>query len=90
MQPSIPSLFDPFNVDVQLISAVQTHAGARCHEAANLLACYSFWADLHRQALRDHDARQARTSRGGLEESEVSLRRFLFQCRWPERLAHLI
>ena len=38
-----PCALDPFNVDVRLIAAVQTHAGARCHEAANVLGSYAPW-----------------------------------------------
>jgi hypothetical protein len=75
------SALDPYNIDVMLISAVQTHAGGRCHEAANLLSCYSFCAELHRRAVADRDAEEAQSSRVLLERTEVDLRKFLFQVR---------
>jgi hypothetical protein len=74
----------PFNIDVRLISAVQIHAGARCHEAANLLSCYRLWTELHRQAVAGRDVDEAQLSRQTLEDNEVKLRKFLFQCRCPQ------
>jgi hypothetical protein len=82
--PSV-SAFDPYNVDVMLVSAVQTHAGARCHEAANLLSYYTLCAELHRRAVDHQNADEAQSSRVLLEESEVELRKFLFQVRRPQR-----
>jgi hypothetical protein len=87
MRYPISAHFDPYNIDVKLIAAVQTNAGARCHEAANLLSCYSLCAELHRRAVDDRDADEARSSRVLLERTEVDLRKFLFQVRWPQRPA---
>jgi hypothetical protein len=74
-----------YSVDLRLISAVQTHAGARCHEAAGLLSCYALWTELHRQAVAGRDVDEAQRSRKALEDGEAKLRRFLFQCRSPQR-----
>jgi hypothetical protein len=79
----------PFNVDLQLVAAVQTHAGARCHEAGTLLNCYTLWAELNQQAVRTHNVRDERASRTILEKTEVDLRRLLFQCRWPRGVGAL-
>lgn len=78
------SSFDPFNVDVQLIAAVQAHAGARCHEAGNLLAAYELWTVLHRQAVAAQRADEARESRNILDATELDLRRLLYRCRRTE------
>jgi hypothetical protein len=87
MRPrSIASAWDPYNVDVRLVAAVQRNCGARCHEAANLLGCYSLCAEMHQRAVRGHDPKNARAARDLLENSEASLRKFLFECRWPDRL----
>jgi hypothetical protein len=74
----------PYNVDVKLVSAVQIHAGARCHEAANLVGCYMLWAELHGEAVAGRDHGEAEFSRTTLDQSEVNLRKFLFQCRHPQ------
>jgi hypothetical protein len=74
---------DPFNIDVRLISAVQAHAGARCHEAANRLAAYTLWAEVNHRAVADRDRDEAEFSRHELERTEVDLRKFLFECRRP-------
>jgi hypothetical protein len=73
MQTAIPSPLHSFNVDVQLIARIQTHAGARCHEASNLLNCYTLWAELNHRAVRAYDARNEHVSREILEKTEVDL-----------------
>jgi hypothetical protein len=79
--PQEHSSFDPFNMDARLVAAVQVQAGARSHEAGDLLASYELWAELHRQAVDAHHEAEARESRDVLTETEADLRRLLYQCR---------
>lgn len=71
----------PYNIDSHLIAAVQINAGARCHESANLLNCYYLSAQTYGDALSREDDETAQWAIKILQDSEVSLRKFLFQCR---------
>ena len=68
-------------MDSKLVAAVQRLAGARCHRAANLLNCYGLCFEAYRQAQEAEIAKATRE----LDDSEVNLRKFLFQCRFPRR-----
>jgi hypothetical protein len=81
--------FGPYNVDRQLIAAVQIHAGARCHKAANLLHCYCLAALAYDSAIKQGDAKLAEEMQTILHESEANLRKFLFQCPSQERFDQL-
>jgi len=76
-----PLPLDPFVIDARLVAAVQTHAGGRCHEAANLLTCYTIEAELHRRAVSERDPAGVREARQRLNEVEPDLRRLLRECR---------
>jgi hypothetical protein len=86
MCPTNPSPLDPPAADAQLIAAAQRYGGAHCHEASNLIACYTFSTELHRRAVCDGDLAGARAARNMVAESETNLRKFVFQCRLPERM----
>jgi hypothetical protein len=71
-------------VNTRLVAAVQSRAGSRCHESANLLHTYYLCADVYR----------SRASRGGspaavdaawrtLKQAEVRLREFLTPLHDP-------
>lgn len=79
----VTSPLGPFNLDRQLVAAVQCSAGARCHESANLLNCYYLWAKLYERAMEVKHDEEARGALKGVQDSEVNLRKFLFQCRVP-------
>ena len=69
-------------IDTRLISAVQTRAGARVHEAAGLLNGYFLWARLLARAERLHDQRMIETALPQVRKAKVRLRRFLI-CTNP-------
>jgi len=81
--------FGPYNVDRQLIAAVQIHAGARCHQAANLLHCYCLAALAYESAVKQGDAKMAEEMQAILQESEANLRKFLFGHPSQERFEQL-
>ena len=89
MRSSIPCELCGNVIDSHLVADVQKHAGARCHEAANLLNCYTLLAELHRRAISTQDSEAARSAHDMITDAEVNLRKFLFQCRWPERARSL-
>jgi hypothetical protein len=68
--------FDPHAIDSRLVSAVQVNAGARCHEAANLLHCYGMASRAYELAACGDDG-----AAEDFKQSERALRRFLFECR---------
>jgi hypothetical protein len=79
--------FDPgpfpqsYNVDAQLVAAVQINAGARCHESASLLSSYHCCAELYRRAVDRRNEHKIATASKLLEDAERNLRKFLFRCR---------
>jgi hypothetical protein len=75
------SLLQSYNVDTQLIAAVQVNAGARCHESASLLSSYHCCAELYRRALDRKNEHKIATASKLLEDAERNLRKFLFRCR---------
>ena len=79
----------PFQFNTRLIAAVQTKAGARCHESANLVQAYYFRADVYRMQLRNKDAAAAEAARRSVQEVEVRLRKFLTDLSWPCSLGRL-
>lgn len=84
MKSGISQTFVPHSTDLRLIAAVQRHAGARCHESANLLHCYGLCAESYRQAFDQHDEAGSQPALESLERSEVNLRKFLWECRPSE------
>ena len=74
-------MFNRHAIDGRLISAVQINAGARCHEAANLLNCYGLASQAYAMSVSREDGDAAARELKVLEESECALRRFLFRCR---------
>jgi hypothetical protein len=72
-----------FLFNTRLVAAVQTKAGAHCHESANLLQAYYFCADVYRVQLRNNDAVAAEAARRSVQQAEVRLRRFLTNLSWP-------
>ena len=75
--------FPLHTIDTRLVAAVQTNAGARSHESGNLLQYYYLAACVYEIAFSRHDGQDADCASQAFEESEVALRRFLFQCLWP-------
>ena len=67
----------PVTLDTRLIAAVQSRAGARCHQAASLLHVYYMCADVYRAKLHRGDHELARAALGRLHECERRLRDFL-------------
>lgn len=86
MQSNINQSLGSYNIDRQLIAAVQINAGARCHESANLLNCYQLCAQVYRDAIDCQDEEEVEWALKILQDSEVKLRMFLFQCRRPPRM----
>jgi hypothetical protein len=64
-------------INSRLVAAVQTHAGARCHETANLLSNYYLSADVYRRRLGRGDRTAADAAWRTLKQAEVRLREFL-------------
>ena len=64
-------------INSRLVAAVQTHAGARCHESANLLSNYYLSADVYRRRLGRGDPTAADAAWRTLKQAEVRLREFL-------------
>jgi hypothetical protein len=81
--------FAPYNVDRQLIAAVQINSGARCHKAANLLHCYGLAALAYDSAVAEGDVKLAEEMLAILRDSEINLRKFLFQRPSQERFDQL-
>jgi hypothetical protein len=79
----------PFQFNTRLIAAVQTKAGARCHESANLVQAYYFRADVYRMQMRNKDAVAAEAARRSVQQAETQLRRFLTDLSWPCSLGGL-
>ena len=80
MQSAVLSPLGPYNIDRHLVAKVQSSAGARCHESANLLNCYYLSAQVYQGALEHKDNEEAQWALKFLQDSEVNLRKFLFQC----------
>ena len=85
MRPCPRAPFRHVEVDAALVTAVGTRAGSRGHDAANLVACYTLWAELHRQAVEARDAEEVRSTRTGFDAAEHALIELLLQCREPAR-----
>jgi hypothetical protein len=69
-------------LDTRLIAAVQRGAGARCHEAANLLYAYYLWTDVVRQmAAAGETGPDADDARQQVQNAKVRLRAFLTAAR---------
>ena len=66
-------------VDTRLVAAVQGGAGARCHEAANLLQTYYNCAEVYRVRLQ-RSAERAQQAWCVLQQAKVRLRQFLTEC----------
>ncbi len=66
-------------VDTRLVAAVQGGAGARCHEAANLLQAYYNCAEVYRVRLQ-RSAERAPQAWCVLQQAKVKLRQFLTEC----------
>jgi hypothetical protein len=65
-------------VNTRLVAAVQSRAGARCHESANLLHTYYLCADVYRsRARRGDDAAAVDAAWQMLKRAEVRIREFL-------------
>ena len=73
----------PINLDTRLIAAVQTRAGARCHQAASLLHGYYMCAEVYRAKQRRGDRELVQAALGRLQECERRLRDFLTACPQP-------
>jgi hypothetical protein len=72
-----------FLLNTRLVAAVQTRAGAHCHESANLLQAYYFRADVYRAKLRNKGAVAAEAARRNVQQAEARLRQFLTNQLWP-------
>lgn len=83
MRSDVHSPLGPYNIDRQLIAAVQINAGAHCHQSANLLNYYYLSAESYQRAVTRKDEEEAQCALKSLEDSEVNLRKFLFRCRHP-------
>ena len=79
--PCAPS--DCFHLNTRLVAAVQSRAGARCHESANLLQAYYFRAEVYRMQLRNKNSVAAEAARRSVHQAEVRLRQFLTNLLWP-------
>jgi hypothetical protein len=80
---SEPTPSAPFLFNTRLVAAVQTKAGAHCHESANLLQTYYFCAEVYRVQLRSNDAVPTDAARRSVQQAEVRLRKFLTDLSWP-------
>jgi hypothetical protein len=89
MRSNIDSMVQSYCVDDGLIAAVQSHAGARCHESASLLNAYQLSALAYQASMKQHDTDTARSMLEIFKEAERKLRAFLFQCRLPGRFRDL-
>lgn len=67
----------PCGVNTRLVAAVQTRAGARCHQSASLLSAYYMTADVYRKRLNRGDGDAAYAARQTLRQVEQRLREFL-------------
>jgi hypothetical protein len=76
----------PFLLNTRLVAAVQTNAGAHCHESANLLQAYYFRAEVYQVQLRNKNASAAEAARRSVHQAEVRLRQFLTNLLWPSSL----
>jgi len=65
------------DIDTRLVAAVQTHAGARVHEAAGLLNTYFLWSQLLAQADEAGNRTLAREAMGEACKAKWRLRQFL-------------
>ena len=82
--PSSPcAASDCFHLNTRLVAAVQTSAGAHCHESANLLQAYYFRAEVYRMQLRNRNSTAAEAARRNVHQAEVRLRQFLTSLLWP-------
>jgi hypothetical protein len=70
-------------INSRLVAAVQTHAGARCHESANLLSNYYLSADVYRRRLGRGDRTAADAAWLTLKQAEIRLREFLTDGFYP-------
>ena len=64
-------------IDTRLVAAVQCRAGARVHEAANLVQAYFNLAEAHKRAARRNDPAAAEAAGRQVRAAVVNLRRFL-------------
>jgi hypothetical protein len=72
-------------LDTRLIAAVQSRAGARCHQSGNLLHSYYLCADLCRCRIKRGDAEASKAAWKRFLEIENRLREFLFNpCPEPK------
>ena len=74
---NVPGWFG--EVDTRLVAAVQGGAGARCHEAANLLQTYYNCAEVYR-IRQQRNAERAQQAWCVLQQAKVRLRQFLTEC----------
>lgn len=74
-------MFDRHAIDSRLVAAVQINAGARCHEAANLLNCYRLASRAYALSVSCQNRDTAVEDLELIEQSERALRKFLFECR---------
>ena len=74
---TVPGWFG--EVDTRLVAAVQGGAGARCHEAANLLQTYYNCAEVYR-VRQQRNAERAQQAWCVLQQAKVRLRQFLTEC----------
>jgi hypothetical protein len=65
-------------LDTRLIAAVQSRAGARCHQSGNLLYSYYLCADVYRCRMKRGDAEASKAAWKRFLEIENRLREFLF------------
>lgn len=77
-ESNLPAWFGA--VDTRLIAAVQGGAGARCHEAANLLQAYYNCAQVYRLRLQRRKE-QAQEAWSTLQQARTRLRKFLSECQ---------
>jgi hypothetical protein len=64
-------------VNTRLVAAVQTRAGARCHQSANLLSAYYLSADVYRKRCGRGDDAAASAAWRTFKQAEIQLRHFL-------------
>lgn len=86
MRSNVDSILQQHNTDNGLIAAVQSHAGARCHESASLLNAYHLSALAYQASMKRQDRETAMSMLEIFQEAERKLRAFLYQCRLPGRL----
>jgi len=66
-----------------LVAAVQVAAGARCHQAANLIQSYYIWVKFCNLSHEQQDGSGLEEARRMIDTIETALRRFREECREP-------